>query len=163
MVLLAAFPWFLVPDPNLHLLQHDLLGDHACSWSSNHFGPHRSFALSIFSRMSNARSLGRLIVNRSLWRIVRCNTQRDCKHSCVCDASVSAALGVLKSLDACSSQAEAVTPTRIKMGFGCNGLGLFRSGSSRSVSSVLSPSFVRLTLVSTASPSWPSSSGCCRT
>ena len=42
MVLLAAFPWFLVPDPNLHLHHHDLLDDHVCSCSSNPFGPHRS-------------------------------------------------------------------------------------------------------------------------
>ena len=34
----------------------------------------------------------------------------------------------LKSLDACSDQAEDVNPTRIKMGFGCNGLGLLPHG-----------------------------------
>ena len=53
-----------------------------------------------------------------------------------------------------------MSPMLITMGFGAMVLLCFRSSSSRSVSSVSSPSFVRLTLAQQFLPSWSSFLGC---
>ena len=64
MVMWLPLPWFLVPNPNMRSLHHDLVD------AMPVFGPRTLSvhiilsASSISIRMASARSLGRLVVNR---------------------------------------------------------------------------------------------------
>ena len=89
----------------------------------------------ISSRMASAQSLGRLAVNLRFGVTVQCSTQRNL-YKVVYLQRISFGSGfVLKFLDACSGQAEVVSPKHIKISFGCNGLGLLPLWFSCSVSS----------------------------
>ena len=113
----------LLADTHLRSLHQDLVGDHACSWSSNPFGPHNLLCLVNVHQDGKRAVLWRLAVNHLFWRGTSCNIHRKLYIVIRLRRIGFGCSGfVLKVLDDCSGQVEHVPSMLITMGLVCNGL-----------------------------------------